>query len=218
MSFFCLHCRESNKALLGKEINSNLVFCRTKPICQKSWYLSEKNSLTEIVEVDAYIYLYLSPVDLISVYKTNETAKKLISSVWFMKLYVTTWLKKLNEYGKPDIWQYRKILTRSCGWNTPAHLAYIYHLFQVGVDEELFDMKVLETILKNDPSFIPNDLDYVQSVATRLVKDENIKLFQQFLSRVSPRIISRLDIEEQEENLTPRKLEMIEMLRRMQDE
>ena len=105
--------------------------CRTKPICQKSWYISssEKDSLTEITEVDAYIYLYLSPVDLISVYKTNETAKELISSVWFMKLYVTTWLKKLNEYGKPDIWQYRKILTRSCGWNTPSHLAYIYHLF-----------------------------------------------------------------------------------------
>ena len=213
MSYFCLYCRESKRTLLRKEINSNLVFCRGG--CQKSWYnVNAKTSLTEVTEVDAYIYLYLSPMDLISVYKTNETAKELISSVWFMKLYLQTWLKKLNEFGKPDIWQYRKMLINSCGWNTPTHLGYIYHLFQVGVDD--FDMKLLDKILKVDPSFIPINLDYVQSVVTRLVKDENMKLFQQFLSRVSPKIISRLEIEE-EENLTPIKLEMMDMLRRMQD-
>jgi len=218
MSFFCLHCREPNRALLGKEMNSNLVFCRTKPNCQKSWYIgNEKDSLTEVAEVDAYIYLYLQPKDLISTRNTNQVAKDLISSVWFMKLYVKTWLRKLNEFGKPDIWDYRKKLMLQCGWNTPDHLRYIYHLFQVGIDpnNELFDMNVLETILRDDPLFVPMNLDYVQSVITRLAIDENKKLFKTFLSRVSPRFISRIAIEDL--NLTPTWLRMIEILRTMQE-
>lgn len=217
MSFFCLQCRESDKRLLGKEISSNLVFCReASSSCQKSWHTV--GALTGVTDTDKYIYLYLPPLDLISVAQTETIAKSKISSFDFMLLYLKTWLKKLNEFGFPDIWRYRKDLIRFCGWNTPKHLSFIYHLFQVG-DEDLLDMNVLKFILKEDSGFdyfIPTDLDYVQSVVAKLVEQEKKKLFLTFLSRVSLRIIPKIEIELEKE-LTPIRIEMIQMLRKMQE-